>query len=105
LIIPEQYQDIEIPPMLFIFYIENAFKFGASYQQQGYINIVFEIISNELHFNCNNTKNPNSNKLGDGGLGLKNNENRLNLLFGNNYKLSVSFTEKLYNVSLAIPLS
>jgi LytS/YehU family sensor histidine kinase len=103
-IIPDQFQDTEIPPMLFIFYIENAFKYGASYQQQGYINIVFEITDNQLLFTCNNTKNAEASKPGDGGLGLKNNENRLKLLFGNNYKLSVDFTEKLYNVSLAIPL-
>jgi hypothetical protein len=103
-IVPDQFPDTEIPPMLFIFYIENSFKYGASYQQQGFINIVFEIVGDRLYFTCSNTKNAEANKPGNGGLGLINNENRLKLIFGSNYKLSVNFTEKLYQVSLSIPL-
>jgi hypothetical protein len=104
LIFPNEFTDTKIPSLLFISYIENAFKYGASYQQESFVNIVFEISGAELHFMCTNSRFEGDYKLNDGGLGLKNNENRLKLLYGNNYKLSVNFTDKLYNVSLAIPL-
>jgi LytS/YehU family sensor histidine kinase len=105
LIIPEGYDDREIPPMLFISHIENAFKYGSSYQHESFINIVFEITENKLSFNCINTKHSGKNKNTDGGLGLINSENRLKLLFGTNYSLAINSTEKLFNVSLEIPLS
>ncbi|MFN8256754.1 MAG: histidine kinase [Bacteroidales bacterium] len=104
LIIPEVYNDAEIPTMLFISYIENAFKFGASYQHEGFINIVFEIADEKLVFICSNTINSENSRLKPGGLGMVNNENRLNLLFGKNYSLAVNSSEKLFNVLLSIPL-
>jgi hypothetical protein len=105
LIIPEDYIDREIPPMLFISHIENAFKYGSSYQHESFINIVFEVTENKLAFTCINTKHSGKNKSSGGGLGLLNSENRLKLLFGTSYSLSINSTEKLFNVSLEIPLS
>jgi uncharacterized protein (DUF2164 family) len=105
LIIPSDYKDLEIPPMLFISYIENAFKYGPSYQNESFINIVFEIADNKLFFICHNTKHNEAGKTLDGGLGMKNNKIRLDLLFGTQYLLAVDSTEKLFSVSLSIPLS
>ena len=94
LIIPEKYVDKDIPPMLFISYIENAFKYGASYQPESFIDIVFEVTDNKLIFTCINTKLSGNNTIAEGGLGLKNSENRLNLIFGTNYSLVVNSTGK-----------
>jgi CRISPR/Cas system CSM-associated protein Csm2 small subunit len=105
LIIPENYEDHEIPPMLFISYIENAFKYGASYENESFISIIFEINDNKLLFNCSNTNHVASNNSQLGGLGLKNNENRLKLLFGRNFALATKASEKMFYVSLVIPLS
>jgi hypothetical protein len=105
LIIPVGYADREIPPMLFISHIENAFKYGSSYQHESFINIVFEVIDNKLLFTCINTKHSELIKNQGGGLGLINSENRLKLLFGTGYSLAINSTEKLFNVSLEIPLS
>jgi hypothetical protein len=105
LIIPEVYLDREIPPMLFISHIENAFKYGSSYEHESFINIVFEVLENKLLFTCINTKHSGINKNQGGGLGILNSENRLKLLFGTRYSLTINATEKLFNVSLEIPLS
>jgi len=105
LLIPDNYKDVEIPPMLFISYIENAFKYGASYQIESFINIVFEISDKKLLFTCSNTKHIDRNRISDGGLGMRNSENRLKLLFGNNYNLDINSTEKVFNVSLEIPVT
>ena len=104
-ILPEIFDDVDIPPMLFISYIENAFKYGASYQHESFINIVFEVDEKALRFNTVNTKNTENQLFKDGGLGLENSENRLKLLFGSSYTLAIQSTERLYNVSLTIPLS
>lgn len=104
LILPEEYQDVRIPSMIFISYIENAFKYGMSYQNKSFINIVFEIRENRLLFNCFNTINSDYKKEHKGGLGMKNNENRLKMLFNRDYDLNVNITDKICAVSLTIPL-
>ncbi|MEI7727475.1 MAG: sensor histidine kinase, partial [Bacteroidota bacterium] len=103
--IPENYADIEIPVMIFISYIENAFKFGASYQQKSFIHVVFEVTDNMLFFTCLNsiTRKKEVNRVG--GLGLSNSKQRLDLLFKDRYKLSVRETEKIFTVELNIPLT
>ena len=105
LIISVDLIDVEIPPMLFIAYIENAFKHGVSYQNESYINIVFEERNSKLYFSCSNSNHPDLKDKSIGGLGLKNNENRLKLLYGNNYFLQVNDTEKIFNVTLEIPFT
>jgi hypothetical protein len=106
LVLPEVFDDADIPPMLFISYIENAFKYGSSYQNESFIDIIFELSEKKLRFSCVNTKRKDiNNTIEGGGLGMKNNENRLNLLYGDNYLLRISSTEKIFNVSLEIPLT
>lgn len=91
--------------MLFICYIENAFKHGISYQQDSFIHIQFEMTDGKLHFQCVNSKLPERTTNLPGGLGLRNNENRLNLLFPDNFNLHIQDTEKQFSVTLHIPVS
>jgi hypothetical protein len=104
LIMPENFDDIDIPPLLYISYIENAFKYGTSYQNESFINITFEINDNKLLFCCSNTNHAQANRNNAGGLGLINNEDRLKLLFGRNFALSTRSTDKMYYVTLVTPL-
>lgn len=105
LIFPEELGNQEIPPMLFICYIENAFKHGVSYQQDSFINIIFEKRESRVHFSVTNSKPPETVKNPVGGLGLQNNENRLKLLYPDNYLLMINASEKIFNVSLDLPLA
>ncbi len=105
LMLPKTYDDILIPPMLFVSYIENAFKYGASYEQKGLIKIIFEISDNQLYFNCYNSMNKQTVTTEKGGLGMTNSENRLKLLFGDRYRLMVDSSQKIFNVELEIPLA
>jgi len=105
LIFPEELENLEIPPMLFICYIENAFKHGVSYQQDSFINIIFEKRDNTLRFSATNSKQPETVKHPVGGLGLQNNENRLKLLYAEYYSLTINSSDKIFNVSLEIPLT
>jgi LytS/YehU family sensor histidine kinase len=101
---PENFQETEIPAMLFISYIENAFKHGASYQQKSFIYVMFEIIPGALIFSCINSLVAKKEEPSKGGLGLENNKKRLDLLYQDKYLLSVRETEKMFRVELKIPL-
>lgn len=103
-IIPEKYDDIFIPPLLFISFIENAFKHGASYENKSHIRIKFNALDTMLLFSCENSKHLSSELLEKGGLGVPNSLNRIKLLYGERYLLAINSTEKVYTVELKIPL-
>jgi hypothetical protein len=105
LFIPENYPDISVPPLLFISYIENAFKYGASYENNSLIEVLFEINDNKLLFRCSNTyHSSDTNAKQTGGIGLINTENRLKILYGKNFALSTQSLNDTFIVTLVIPL-
>jgi hypothetical protein len=101
--IPETYQDAEIPALLFISYLENAFKYGTSYQHKSLIETVFYIENEYLFFSCTNTKNTFSENESSRGIGLQNNRKRLDLLFKERYNLLIHETDDTFSVNLKIP--
>ncbi|MFZ4581654.1 MAG: sensor histidine kinase [Paludibacter sp.] len=101
--LPDDFTDTRIPPMLFIPYIENAFKYGASYENNCRISIKIVIESAHLLFYCENTKHQNINIL-KGGLGIENSKNRLELIYGKNYSLLINSSHDTFKISLKIPI-
>jgi two-component system LytT family sensor kinase len=95
---------IEIPPMLFIPFIENTFKHGAIIDGFLTIEIQIETTKNQLIFSSRNSYRKKNDETGSIGLGLENIEKRLELLFGENYTLETNTTGKEYTVNLAINL-
>lgn len=102
---------IQVPPLLFIPYIENAFKHGGSTRDQSIpIEICFKAVGNELKFTCKNniSKDEEVHKKllekSHYGIGLKNTERRLNLRYGNKYQLEVKEHESVFEVELKIPI-
>lgn len=94
---------IRIPSLLFISFVENAFKYGISYEKESVIDISIKIESQQLHFYCMNTINQ-QRKDGDiGGIGLQNVRKRLDLLYPQNYTLNIADIDDRYVVSLSIP--
>lgn len=98
---PEQYNDISVEPLLFIPFIENAFKHGVTYRNKSYINICLEADDNSLNFQCSNSKGQKSFSENEG-IGLINVKKRLNLLYHNRYILQIAETESAYSVNLKI---
>ena len=103
--VPEIFLDTEIPVLLFISYLENAFKYGASYQNESIIETSFEIMDGQLLFTCHNTKNVFSDIHQNGGIGLQNSRQRLDLIYNDKYSLSVKDTDETFTVKLLIPLA
>lgn len=97
---------IQIPPMLFITFIENAFKHGVSYQNESFVIFKLQLIDNQIICKIKNSKNKqveNYNK-SYSGIGLTNIRKSLNLLFENDYYLNITENEKEFEVDLKIPI-
>lgn len=91
---------IQIPPMLLIPFVENAFKHGDIIN--GNLNVAIHIKTEEdvLFFRIENTsiKENKTNK----GIGLENIEKRLEMLFANSYSLETNQTANYFKVKLII---
>lgn len=97
--------NLQIAPMLFIPFIENAFKHSTNKKQENAINIIIRIIGEEIYFSCNNVldKIPGLEKT-KGGAGLDIIKNRLTLIYPDHI-LHMEKTESQYIVSLSIKLN
>ncbi|RFZ94021.1 sensor histidine kinase [Mucilaginibacter conchicola] len=81
----------ELSPMLFLPYIENAFKHGVSSVHPSYIYIELKQAGNELLFEIRNSlfEQQPDNKEESNGIGLKNTQRRLDLLYPGKHLLQV----------------
>lgn len=95
--------NLMIEPMLFIPFIENAFKHVENKKTENAIRINFTLENGKLFFECENYFNANSesNKQ-DGGLGNNLIKRRLELLYPGAYVLEIKTTENIYKVQLTI---
>jgi two-component system LytT family sensor kinase len=93
-------------PLLFISFIENAFKHGVSYREPS--SMTFKLIQNHgsLEFISVNTIpkfSTNTSGTRHGGFGLENIKKRLDLLYGQRHTLIIDKTEHEFKVNLTIP--
>jgi signal transduction histidine kinase len=95
---------VQIPPLLFIPFVENAVKHSLDSENSSYVHIKFEIQGNQLLFACQNSKPANPVKKSEGGLGLSNIKRRLDLLFGDGHSLELQDEETCYTVNLQIKI-
>jgi LytS/YehU family sensor histidine kinase len=102
--LPENIPGVEIPPLLFISFVENAFKHGISYDEDSYIDVHMEVKGDRLYFDCKNSRHE-SHQDGHKGIGMENVRKRLNLLYGSNYVLDVKTDEKKYEIFVEIPIN
>ena len=100
---PESLPDRSIPPLLFISFVENAFKHGVSYSKPSFISVALCCSADTLTFTCRNSKHPDHGG-GQGGVGLDNVRRRLDLLYGHDYRLDISDSGQEYGVTLVLPL-
>ncbi|MBQ8047370.1 MAG: histidine kinase [Prevotella sp.] len=101
--IPSDLPDAEVPPMIFITFVENAFKHGISYEQKSFINIEVRTAGERLFFGCRNSIFGSEDNE-QGGVGLANVRQRLGLLFGKDYAIDIQEGENKYTVGIDIPL-
>lgn len=104
--IEENIPNVEVPPLLFIVFIENAFKHGVSYRGNSFIDIKMLINHNNVVFQCKNSIPASNDSQANqvGGLGITNIKKRLEILYGNQAQLTLNNSENDFAVELIIPI-
>jgi hypothetical protein len=100
------YHNKLVTPLLMIPFVENSFKHGTSQTlERPWIKLIICVEDNILHFDISNSKpvqsiSPNLKN----GIGLKNVQKRLQLLYHENHELKISSSSNTFSVRLKIPL-
>ena len=96
---------IEVTPLLFIIFLENAFKHGLEKNHEdGFIHMKLKGDSNQLQFTIKN-KFDLKNEDETTGIGLTNLKRRLDLSYPKKYDLNISNENSIYFVHLKIDLT
>ena len=98
-------EQLHILPLLFLPFIENAFKFASRKANQPLVSIYLKEDAGLISFSCSNYFNPDE-KENDvpGGLGINNVKQRLEAYYAGRYTLSIRKKTDLYQVELKISL-
>lgn len=92
----------KIAPLLFMTFIENAFKYGVSSHEPCLIKIRIEITDTEIKFVCENkilVKDTNEERVG---VGINNAKKRLNYLYPGKHFLGINTEKGVFSVQLNI---
>jgi len=97
---------LKVAPLLFISFVENAFKHCSKQKELNpFISIVFDIgRTDRIHFYIENTKESEIPDLKSQaiGIGLQNVSKRLNLLYPDKHKLEIRETAQKYSIDLTL---
>lgn len=97
------FQGKDIAPMLFIPFVENAFKHSVDSEIENGIEISFTFKNNTLTFICENRFDEfEVEKDSTKGIGLETVKRRLNILYPNGHKLSIDRNNANFKVRLEI---
>jgi two-component system, LytTR family, sensor kinase len=100
------YSGMNVPPLIFMPFIENAFKHGDKLKSAP--GIIFKLIASEnkiLFESVNYIKDNYEQRNKNSGFGLTNIRRRLDLLFGNKYELNIVNENKTFTVKLNLIIS
>lgn len=94
---------IKIAPMLFLPFVENAFKHGVSAHRESNIQFILTLSGQQIEFSSSNTNLKSSDQdTRTTGIGIPNVRRRLELLYPEKHRLEIEESTALYNVRLLI---
>lgn len=97
------FADKQIPPLLLIPYIENAFKHGVNPDENSEISIYIHATDNDLKLEVeNNMVSANNDTLSKSGYGIENTKTRLQLMYPGKHLLKITSNENFYKVTLIL---
>ncbi len=98
-------QPSEIAPMLLLPFVENAFKFGISYEQPSEISIDIRFENKRMECHVVNTDHSQLKQFQSSGMGIANTVKRLELQYEGRYELEYGAENGIYTVHLRVDLS
>ena len=96
---------LSVPPLVFIVFVENAFKHGVSRNKTSFIHIDISIEEQTVVANFCNSLHHTSNPKHTSGIGLENVGRRLEHIYGDRHELKIAEQSDKYCVTLKIPVS
>jgi len=96
------YQDggVKIAPLIFMAFVENAFKYVSRGDSVNSIIITLNEKADQIDFTCDNSYDESESI--PGGIGLNNAERRLELLYKDRYTLDIKKEQNTYHVHLTL---
>ncbi|MBQ8271063.1 MAG: histidine kinase [Bacteroidaceae bacterium] len=104
---PEQCEEYFVPSLLFVSFVENAFKHGVAYNGKSDIKIDMSVNDGLIRFSCSNScvaGKKSDEKKSYSGIGIDNVRKRLSLIYGEDYSLEIKRDKKIFCVTLKIPV-
>lgn len=95
---------VKVPPLLFLVFLENAFKHGISYNDHSFVKVSLSPGEDKIHFSCMNSIHHKDHQLSHKGIGLENVKRRLDIIYGSAYSLEITSTDTRYTVNLTLPI-
>jgi two-component system, LytTR family, sensor kinase len=93
---------IQIPPMILIPFVENAFKHAETKKLGNTIKIKLAVNNRTILFECKNGYHEQTDTTAFGGLGNELIKRRLSLLYPNNHTLEIEKREGIYRIKLMV---
>jgi two-component system LytT family sensor kinase len=94
---------LQVAPLLFIPFVENAFKYGVSTKASSTISIDVRAEGNKIYFSAVNFIVPSENNFMENtGIGINNVKRRLELMYPEKHKLTTTQKDNYYTVQLEI---
>lgn len=93
-----------IAPLLFIPFVENAFKYGISSTSTSQIDIRLHVVEDKMEFEVRNKIEPFTGLQNQNGTGLENIKRRLELTYPGNFELSIHDDHQDFIVKLILKL-
>ncbi len=101
----EDVRGFALAPLLLLPFVENSFKHLSNFDDKpNHVNVNLYRQNGHFEFEVSNSKNNTETSKNYNGIGLKNVQRRLELLYANKYSLAINNTDDYYVVSLKIQL-
>ncbi|MCM1483407.1 MAG: sensor histidine kinase [Muribaculaceae bacterium] len=94
---------INVPPLLFLVFIENAFKHGISYSGGAFVSVSLTVGGGMIEFCCMNSVNTPDTPGTGHGIGLDNVKKRMDIIYEDRYRLDIEPGQEVYSVNLTLP--
>lgn len=101
---PEDIPDLSIPPLLFTNIIENAFKHGINPEKKSFVKITLLLHDKQLEFYTLNSLHKDTGVEKQSGIGIKNTEKRLQLLYNTDYTFTNTESNNVFRSTIKIPV-